>query len=223
MCGRFALTTPQSAVREHFRAAAFAEPPEGPRYNICPTQTIGVVRLEDGARVLDAMRWGFVAPWAKRLDEPPLLINARGETIAEKPAFREACRTRRCLIPASGFYEWSQAAGKGKDPWWLEPAAGGLVAFAGVWSAFRAEAGPIRTVAIVTCAASPDIAMIHHRMPVVIAPEDYGLWLGEAGRGAAPLMKPAPEGFFATRRVSRAVNAARHDAPELMAPVEAEG
>jgi putative SOS response-associated peptidase YedK len=220
MCGRFALTLPQSAVREHFRApAVFAAVPDGPRYNICPTQMIAVVRSDGGARGLDAMRWGFAAPWATRLDAPPLLINARAETLAEKPAFREACRARRCLIPASGFYEWSEGPGKTRDPWWLAPADGAPVAFAGVWSEFRGEGGPVRTCAVVTCAASADIAPIHHRMPVVIAPERFGLWLGEEGHGAARLMTPAPEGFFAARRVGRAVNAARHDGPELMAPL----
>jgi putative SOS response-associated peptidase YedK len=217
MCGRFALTTPMDAVAEHFAATPRDGLPEGPRYNICPTQDIAVVRLDDGARALEPMRWGFVPPWAKALDAGPLLINARAETIAEKPTFRAAARRTRCLVPASGFYEWAQAV-DGKDPWWVWPADGALTAFAGVWSEWAGPEGPIRTVAIVTCAANGPLSAVHHRMPVVIRPEGYGLWLGEEGHGAAVLMKPVEDGYFAMRRVSRAVNRAKDDRPELMTP-----
>jgi putative SOS response-associated peptidase YedK len=220
MCGRFALTTPQSAVAEHFAATPRDGLPETPRYNICPTQPVGVVRLDDGARVLEPMRWGFVPPWAKALDAGPLLINARSETIAEKPTFRAAARKTRCLIPASGFYEWARSE-SGKDPWWVHPAAGDLIAYAGVWSEWAGPDGPLRSCAIVTCPANGPLSTVHHRMPVVIHPEGYGLWLGEEGHGAATLMKPAADDFFAMHRVSRAVNGARDDRPELMAPLEA--
>ncbi len=226
MCGRFALTTPQSAVVEHFSAqpvAGLAD--EGPRYNICPTQGILAVRLDEaGGRVLDRLRWGFVPHWAKSLNDGPLLINARAETLHEKPAFREACRARRCLIPADGFYEWRASAGKGKEPFFIHaPGRNAPLAFAGVWQVWRdpATAAEIATTAIVTCDANETLKPLHHRMPVVIPPDDYGLWLGEEGKGAARLMRPAPDNLLACYPVDRAVNAARHDAPELMAPVEA--
>jgi putative SOS response-associated peptidase YedK len=220
MCGRFALTTPQDAVAEHFRATPAGALPPTPRYNICPTQPIAVARLEAGARVLEAIRWGFVPPWAKALDAGPLLINARSETIAEKPTFRQAARRTRCLVPASGFYEWARSE-SGKDPWWVSPADGGLIAYAGVWSEWSGPDGPVRSCAIVTCPANGPLARVHHRMPVVIAPQNYGLWLGEEGHGAARLMRPPADDFFRMHRVSRAVNGAREDKPELMAPLDA--
>ncbi|TVQ54685.1 MAG: SOS response-associated peptidase [Rhodobacteraceae bacterium] len=214
MCGRFALTLPHEAVAGRFAARPDGPMPPSPRYNICPTQPILTVRATPEGRVLAPMRWGFIPPWAKRVGDGPLLINARAETIAEKPAFREACRARRCLIPASGFYEWQAAPDGGKDPWWAE--ADGVVAFAGVWSLWSGPEGPVASAAIVTCAANAPLSAVHHRMPVAIAPEDYALWLGEAGKGAAALMRPAPDALFGLRRVSRAVNAARHDSPDLL-------
>ncbi len=226
MCGRFALTAPHEAVREHFATARpdppLAEPPPAPRFNICPTQRVAAIRLQQGARVMDALRWGFIPPWAKAPGDGPLLINARAETLHEKAAFRDACRSTRCLIPASGFFEWRAEAGKGKEPWFIRPARAELMAFAGVWSLWRGPDGPVASCAIVTCAANARLAPIHHRMPVIVAPEDYGLWLGEQGKGAARLMRPAPEAWLALHRVDRAVNAARHDAPELIAPIDAE-
>ncbi len=225
MCGRFALTTPQSAVVEHFNAApvvGLAE--DGPRYNICPTQGVLAIRLDEaGERALDRLRWGFVPRWAKSMSDGPLLINARAETIHEKPAFREACRTRRCLIPADGFYEWRAGAGKGKEPFYIHPAGqdAAPIAFAGMWQNWRDPGSEtvISTAAIVTCAANETLSPLHHRMPVVIPPEHFGLWLGEEGKGAARLMRPAPEAFFKFHPVDRAVNAARHDTPDLMAPI----
>jgi putative SOS response-associated peptidase YedK len=219
MCGRFSLTQPREAVRGFFRAEeAPGLPPDAPRYNVCPTQTLAVCRSEGGRRLLVPMRWGFVTPWAKGLSDGPLLINARAETLAEKPAFREAARQRRCLVPASGFYEW-QATVTPKQPWWVAPREGGLVAFAGVWSRWQAPEGPLDTVAIVTVPANATLAPIHHRMPLVIAPEDFGLWLGEQGHGAARLMRPVPEAVFAPVRVGPAVNSNRTDGPDLMRPV----
>ncbi|WP_333832772.1 SOS response-associated peptidase [Rubrimonas sp.] len=226
MCGRFALTLPRDAVRAHFSAApteAAAALPDAPRYNICPTQPVAAIRLDaEGRRALDALRWGFIPPWAKTPSDGPLLINARAETLHEKPAFREACRRTRCLIPATGFFEWRADAGRGKEPWFIRPAQADLMAFAGVWTVWSGPDGPVASCAIVTCAANAALAPIHHRMPVIVPPADYGLWLGEEGKGAATLMKPAPEGFLAMHRVDRAVNAARHDAPELIEPIDAE-
>lgn len=224
MCGRFALTTPQSAVIEHFGAppvAGLAE--DGPRYNICPTQGILAVRRDDaGGRALDRLRWGFIPHWAKALNDGPLLINARAETIHEKPAFREACRARRCLIPADGFYEWRAGADKSKEPFFIHaPQRNAPLAFAAVWQVWRdpATEAEITTTAIVTCAANETLKPLHHRMPVLIGPDAYGLWLGEEGKGAARLMTPAPEEALSFYAVDRAVNSARHDAPELMAPL----
>lgn len=166
------------------------------------------------------MCWGFLPDWYKKLTNGPLLINARAESIAEKPAFRNAARQRRCLIPASGFYEW-QGAAKPKTPYYISRAH--IFAFAGIWQRWRSPEGQeTDTCAIVTCAANDKLAPTHHRMPVVIQPEQYGLWLGEEGKGAALLMKPAPDDFFTTHVVGPAVNSARSDGPVLMEPQDAD-
>ena len=220
MCGRFALP---GDVRE--AVDTFSAQPRDldrwpsllqARYNICPTQPVAAVRLGADGREMVGMRWGFLPSWYKTATDGPLLINARSETIAEKPSFRDAARQRRCLIPASGFYEW-QGPEKPKTPYFIVPAEGGIFAFAGVWQAWRQPDGEvIDTCAIVTCPANEMLSPIHHRMPVVIAPEDYGLWLGEEGKGAAVLMRATANAFFAFHEVGAAVGSNRADGPELM-------
>ena len=137
------------------------------------------------------MRWGLVPTWYRAPNAGPLLINARAEGIATKPAFRDAIRERRCLIPADGFYEWQGEKGA-KTPFIVQPREGGLIAFAGLWQNWRGAP----TCAIVTCPANAALAPIHERMPVIIDPSDFGLWLGEEGPGAARLMLPAAEEAF---------------------------
>lgn len=225
MCGRFALTLPHDAV-----ADIFDVPPDaalsarGPRYNICPTQEIEVVSRGPDGRRIGAMRWGFIPQWFKTPNAGPLLINARSETIATKPAFAKSVRERRCLIPASGFYEWKASAGKGKEPYWIHPQPGAnlpLVALAGVWREWEgAEGDRLTTCAIVTTAASKTLAPLHHRLPLAIGSADWGLWLGEEGRGAARLMTPPAEDFWAFHEVAPEVNRAKADGPQLMAPLE---
>ena len=145
-----------------------------------------------GTGAIVPMRWGLVPPFYRTVNGGPLLINARAEGIAGKPAFRDAVRERRCLLPADGFYEWQGEKGA-RTPFVIRPRAGGLMAFAGIWQEYRVPEGRISTCAIVTCPANSVLAPIHERMPVVVGPEDFALWLGEAGHGAARLMVPAPE------------------------------
>ena len=216
MCGRFTLTHPAEALARLFEAAPDNDLPEGPRHNICPTQPVAAV-ISDGGRRLVAMRWGFLPAWYDRPEGGPLLINARAEGIADKPAFRAAARHRRCLIPASGFYEWTEEDG-GRQPWYIHPAADEVQAMAGVWQVWERGGRRLETCAVVTCAANATLAPLHHRMPVFIAPEDRALWLGEAGHGAARLMRPAPEGLLRHHRVGRAVNSNRAEGPGLIAP-----
>ncbi len=221
MCGRIAMTLPQDMVL-FFDASAAALPTQQPRWNVCPTQMVPAALSADGQRSLQWMRWGFLPHWYKTPNDGPLIINARSEGIAEKPAFREACRERRCLIPASGFYEWTIAPDNGRDPWFMQPTDGGLMAFGGVWQDWTGPDGQVhQTVAVVTCAANEAMATVHHRMPVIIAPGDFPLWLGEAGYGAAALMCPAPEDALCFRRVSRKVNGARYDSADLIQPFAA--
>jgi putative SOS response-associated peptidase YedK len=182
------ITSAFEAMARLFEADLAELGPEQPRLNVSPTEPVPVVVSHDGDRTVVPMRWGLLPPWYKTPSGGPLLINARAEGIAEKPAFREAVRERRCLLPADGFYEWQGEKGA-KLPYVIRPAAGGMIAFAGIWQAWRGQA----TCAIVTCAANAVLAPIHERMPVVVAPEDFGLWLGEAGKGAARLMVPAPD------------------------------
>mgnify|MGYP000235861797 CR=1 FL=1 len=219
MCGRFALTMPTEAMESLFEAEAQGLPETGPRHNVCPTQEIAAVVSWEEGRLIVPMRWGFIPRWYKSPTDGPLLINARAETIADKPAFREAARARRCLIPASGFFEWTKGE-SGKEPWYIHPREGEAMAMAGVWQRWMSPEGEsLVTTAIVTCAANQALSKLHHRMPVVLACEDWGLWLGEEGKGAAALMQPAPEDALAFHRVSTAVNSMKARGPELLEPV----
>ena len=220
MCGRLALTLPPDMVTQLFDAVFDSPENLEPRYNVCPTEDVLVAVSGDGGRRLLRKRWGLLPRWYKSPTDGPLLINARSETIAQKPAFKSSAKSRRCLVPASGFYEWKKAEDGGRDPYYIHPAEGPAFAFAGVWRDWTGPDGDeISTMAIVTCTASSDMAHIHHRMPVIIAPADFGLWLGEEGHGAAPLMRPAPEGTALSYPVSRKVNKAGVDDEALLDPV----
>ena len=201
-----------------FEAVPANDLPDVPNFNICPTNRVHVVVSGEGDRRLTAMRWGFLPHWYKTTSGGPLLINARAETIAEKPAFRAAVRERRCLIPATGFYEWTKDAEGKRLPWYIRPRDGGVIAFAGVWQDWARGDEAYTTCAIVTTSANTAMAEIHHRMPVSLAPADWGLWLGEEGKGAAVLMKPAPEETFEFFRVDPKVNSNRARGPELIEP-----
>lgn len=217
MCGRYVMTTPIEALARLFEASPGNDLPEGPRYNVCPTQEVAVCVSEDGQRRLRAMRWGFLPHWYKTPNGGPLLINARSETIATKPAFRAACRERRCLLPADGFYEWTKGADGARLPWYISRADGDPMVFAAVWQAWERDGLALSTCAIVTTEAAPDMATLHHRQPVVLEPESFPLWLGEAGHGAASLMRAAQDGTLRWHRVDVAVNSNRAQGPELVA------
>jgi len=219
MCGRFAVTLPQDAMAQLFAATPDNDLPQGARYNVCPTDTIAVATSDDGVRRLQPMRWGFLPHWYKAENDGPLLINARAETIAEKPAFRAAARARRCLVAADGFYEWTKDADGRRLPWYIARADGAPLVFAGVWQDWERDGRAHRSCAIVTCAANATMAQIHHRMPVVLGPADFALWLGEAGHGAARLMRAAPEDALSFHRVGTAVNSNRASGPELIVPL----
>jgi putative SOS response-associated peptidase YedK len=220
MCGRFVLALDgDDDLVEAFDAAPANDLPDpAPRYNVCPTQTVPAVVA---GRRLVPMRWGFLPHWYETPTDGPLIINARAETVAEKPAFRDAIRQRRCLIPATGFYEWTKAADGTRLPWYFHPTDGRLIVFAGLWQDWGPEA--VSTCAIVSCAAGPTMAEIHHREPVTLAPEDWATWLGETNEKAAPLMRPAPEGRIARYRVSRAVNSNRAEGAALIDPLIDDG
>ncbi len=202
-----------------FAARPANDVPDAPNFNVCPTTQVHVITGGDDGRHLGAMRWGFVPHWYKKPSDGPLLINARSETIAEKPAFRAACGERRCLIPATGFYEWTKDDTGNRLPWYISRSDGAPLAFAGVWQRWDKGEAPMMTCAIVTTAANAPMSKIHHRMPVILEPEDWPLWLGEAGKGAAALMTAAAEDALRHWRVDAKVNSNRASGPDLIEPL----
>lgn len=146
------------------------------------------------------------------------MINARAETIAEKPAFRVACRERRCVVVATGFYEWTKSEDGGRDPWYISRIDGAPIAFASIWQDWDVEETLIKTCAIITTGANTAISRIHHRMPVILEPDEIALWLGERGKGAATLMQATTEVTFQFHRVSRDVNSRLSSGPRLLQP-----
>ena len=221
MCGRMAVTLPHDAMAQVFAATSANDLPTVPNYNVCPTTDVAIITSSEGQRHLQAMRWGLIPHWYKKPTGGPLLINARGETIAEKPAFRSAARERRGLIVATGFYEWTKDAEGGRDPWYITRSDAAPLTFAAVWQDWKQQDGSrLPTCAIVTTGANSAMSAIHHRMPVILEPEDWPLWLGEAGKGAAPLMRAAAEDTLQWHRVDRAVNSNRATGPELIEPFD---
>jgi len=222
MCGRFAVTLPPEAMAVLFQAAPANDLPPLPDYNICPTDPVLAVSRAGEGRRLSSMRWGLLPRWYRTPADGPLLFNARAETVAEKPAFRAAARARRCLIPASGFYEWTRDAEDRRLPWYIAPAAGqGVLALAGLWEPWvdPQTGARLDSCTIVTTTANAVLAPLHDRMPVILSEADWPLWLGEAGHGAAVLMRPAPDDLMAARRVGAAVNSNRAEGAGLIAPL----
>jgi putative SOS response-associated peptidase YedK len=222
MCGRYTVISAPEALRALFR---YAEQPNfPPRYNVAPTQPIAIVRLVEGKRQFALVRWGLLPSWVKDPKTFTLLINARGESAAEKPAFRAAMKRRRCLIPADGFYEW-QAAGERKRPYYVRAKSGAPLAFAGLWETWTGPNGEeLETAAIVTTTANRTLKPIHERMPVIVPPDGFDLWLDAANvdaTTAAALIAPAPEGLLEAYEISTAVNRTANDNPKLLEPVAA--
>ena len=190
MCGRFVLETPLKATAEIFNAQMAESLVTVPNFNIRPSENISVLVSNSGNRKLGQMRWGFVPHWYKSVADGPLLFNARAETLAEKPAFRDACRRRRCLIPADGFYEWKKTVGSKSKPFYVRRSDRQQMIFAGIWQFSDDCEDRIPTCTIITVPASEQILGIHNRMPLLIDPSDWAGWLGEGqGVKAAKLMK----------------------------------
>jgi putative SOS response-associated peptidase YedK len=223
MCGRLVITSPPATLREMF--GYLEQPNFPPRHNIAPTQPIPVVIIESGTRHFRLMRWGLLPGWLKDPRGFSLLINARAETVAEKPAFKNAIRRRRCLIPADGYYEW-QAAEQRKRPFFIHRRDGVPIGLAGIAETWIGPNGEeLDTVAIVTAPASADLAVLHHRVPVTIAPGDFERWLDcsadDAGT-AMPLLTAPAEGEFAWHQVSTRVNRTVNDDAQLVLPITPE-
>ena len=219
MCGRYAFFSPAEAVRRTF--ALDVVPDLEPRYNIAPTQDVPAVRAGDeGGRVFAMLHWGLVPKWAKERAIGNRMINARAETLAGKPSFRDAFRRRRCLVPADGWYEWQPAPG-GKQPWFIRGKDGRPLAFAGLWERWKDPAGAqLESCAIVTTDAAESIRKIHDRMPVVLGEGDWDRWLDAAFSDTdklSELLRPFDAGALEAWPVSRLVNAPKNQGPELIA------
>ena len=222
MCGRFTLTSTPEELARRFQLGAF--PALAPRYNIAPGQPVLVLRsADDGSRRGASLRWGLVPPWANEPDPGARWINARVETLAEKPAFRDAFRARRCLVPADAFYEWADHGGF-HQPYRIALPDGALFAFAGIWERWRgAQGGVLESCAIVTTDASPGLRRLHDRMPVVLPDAAFAEWLAPAQQDVGALrslLDGARDPGFVHHAVSTRVNSPSHDDPACAAPAD---
>jgi putative SOS response-associated peptidase YedK len=224
MCGRYRLSRRKQLLEEQFTTDPWADDWE-PRYNIAPTQPVPVIRQDpkQPVRRLSLVRWGLIPPWAKDTSGAAGMINARSETAATKPAFRDALRLRRCLIPADGFYEW-QRTGKAKQPFCFEVQDGQLFAFAGLWDRWRDPSGnTLETCSILTTTPNDLTAPIHDRMPVILDPDGYDLWLDPGMRDvsvASELLKPYDARQMCCYPVSIRINHVANDDTACSAPVD---
>lgn len=221
MCGRFTRTTPPETFAKLFAATGSVAP--RPSYNIAPSQDILAARnTTDGGRELVALHWGLIPHWSKGHDPKFSMINARADSVAEKPAYRDAYRRRRCLIAADGFYEWRKR-GDAKQPYYIRLRGGQPFAFAGLWERWEGEGGErVESCAIITCDANARVAEIHERMPVILPPRLYDAWMDPTVTGGyrlAELLKPYPETLMEVYPVGRDVNNPKNDSPALIEAV----
>ena len=217
MCGRYTITSAPEAIRALFR---YPEQPNfPPRYNVAPTQPIPIVRSVEGKRQFALVCWGLLLSWVKDPKTFALLINARGESVIDKPAFRAAMKRRRCLIPADGFYEWKAVGGR-KQPFFVRLKSGAPMAFAGLWECWTGPNGEeLETAAIITTDANRTLAPIYNRMPVIVPPEGFDLWLNTNdvdATTAAALIHPAPDNLLEAYEGSTAVNRTTNDNAKLV-------
>jgi len=219
MCGRYAIAAIRLPRIEN--ALGIVLPELRPRYNVAPTQVVPIVRAtEAGSYELAEARWGLVPAWSKEPRTAYATFNARVETVATKPAFRAAYRAHRCLVPASGFYEWREEGG-GKQPWYFSAADGQELALAGLWEEWRGpDAPPLLSCTILVGTANDLVAPIHDRMAVILGADDYATWLdpAQAPSTIESLLRPCPSRWLRGWRVSQAVNKVRAEGAELIAP-----
>ncbi len=220
MCGRFVLISDGQAIQTAFDLTSTPNPMSA-RFNIAPTQPVAVITNEDPS-TLTYHRWGLIPSWSKNTKIGSTLINARSESVEEKPSFRTAFKRRRCLIPVDGFYEWKQQSDKNKTPMFIHMKDDSIFAFAGLWEIWNSPEGDeIRTCSILTTDANPFMATIHHRMPVILPPSEYATWLADDQspgilRG---LLKQYDPDAMAAYEVSKFVNKPANDTPECIEPV----
>lgn len=225
MCGRFTLSTPVDELARLFGAELGALEPVSARYNIAPTDPIVVVRRRsEGDRELTLLRWGLLPSWVRDPADFPTLINARAESLHRKPAFQDALRERRCLVPADGFFEWRRE--NGKQPYFVRAREGGPLAFAGLWERWVAPDGqPVESCTVVTTEANELVRPLHDRMPAILRPEGRERWMDPTVRRLADLrelLRPAPSELLTAHRVSRRVNRTEEEGADLIQPTDQE-
>jgi len=221
MCGRFTLTANFEQLVTSFRL--LKEPQLPLRYNIAPTQDVAVIRQVETHREFSWMHWGLIPSWAKDPKIGARMINARAETVAEKPSFRAAFKRRRCLIPATGFYEWKKLDEKHKQPYHIGMKHGDLFAFAGLWEHWNSDGAEIESCTIITTEANELIKDIHDRMPVILPEEEYDRWLDPKNQDKDELtaiLKPSASDEMKAYTVDRIVNNPRNEIPACIEPVE---
>ncbi len=219
MCGRYTLKTPINVLAEYFEVEDYPSSLP-PSYNIAPTQEVAAIVEEDETRKLEMFRWGLIPSWAKDPAIGNKMINARAETVSEKPSFRSAFKRRRCLIAADGFYEW-QKTDNGKQPFYFRMKDSSPFAFAGLWETWDKEGEEIRSCSIITTGANDLMNEIHHRMPVILPPENYGVWLDQGfdeKEALTDLLRPYRSEEMEAYPVSRRVNKPSNNEPSVLKP-----
>ena len=222
MCGRINLRASPAELQQMFDLVR--EPKWSPRYNLGPMQRMLAIRLQpERTRLAEPLQWGLVPGWAKDPKIGSQMVNARGETVATKPSFRNAFKRRRCLIPVSGYYEWQIINSKTKQPWHIFRADGGVLACAGLWESWQAPDGShLETCAIITTTPNENLAEIHDRMPVILAEEHWSLWLDPTMAeppALTELLVPCPSDWLEKTPVSSLVNSVRNESPECLTPI----
>ena len=226
MCGRYRLSRRKQIIEEHFDSVS-GEEDWSPRYNVAPTQPVPIIRQhpKEPRRDLSLVRWGLIPSWARDASGAAAMINARSESAAIKPAFRDALKSRRCLVPTDGFYEWMRS-GKTKQPYCFEINDGELFAFAGLWERWKDRSGNwVKTCAILTTTPNAVTSQVHDRMPVILHPDTYDLWLDPGFSDVAAvseMLKPYDALLMRSYPVSTRINHTANDGPECSTPVAAE-
>jgi len=220
MCGRFSLTVNEAELNERFLLSGGIEPYEA-RYNCAPTQMLAVISNAD-RRKISYFFWGLIPSWAKDMKIGAKMINAKAETILEKASFRKAFSCRRCLVPATSFFEWKQD--KVKTPHVIKLFGGEIFSLAGIWEEWKSPAGVlVNSFSIITTEANKAMKPLHHRMPVILSKQDENIWISDSSQGELmKLLQPCPDEWLEIYPVSGLVNSPRNDVPEVLLPAEIE-
>jgi putative SOS response-associated peptidase YedK len=212
MCGRYTLAKPLKTIESHFKPVRMSLK-YFPSFNIAPSQISAVVTNTSEGLQLTQMKWGLIPSWSKDAQMSSKLINARSETLHEKPSFRDSFKNQRCLVPADGFIEW-----KGKHPYHIRPKNKGLLAFAGLWSTWDSGGDPLNTYTIITTEANKTLSPLHSRMPVILHPDNYEKWLTAESNTLSSLFTPCPDKDLEYFEISTAVNSPKNNDPEILRP-----